>query len=151
MNTDSLGAGKKCVGRAKSMLTMEAAKKMSIRRSSLLLILGFFWGSCMSTPVSRSQKPSSGTSLTAFVHASVIPMDVERVLRDYTVVTKNGRIVEVGPASGVQVPIGAFRVDARGRYLLPALCDMHVHLLGEAWNIMLRPEAQLASNLTCSS
>jgi imidazolonepropionase-like amidohydrolase len=72
-------------------------------------------------------------------------MDEERVLRDQTVVTANGRIVEIGPASTVTVPIGALRVDARGRYLLPSLCDMHVHLLGDAWNIMLRPEAKIAS------
>jgi len=127
------------------MLTIEAAKKMAMLRSSFLLVLGFFWGSCMSAPAPRSQNPSPETNLTAFLHATVIPMDVERVLRDYTVITQNGKIVEIGPASAVKVPIGAFRVDARGRYLLPALCDMHVHVLGEAWNIMLRPEAQSAS------
>jgi imidazolonepropionase-like amidohydrolase len=53
--------------------------------------------------------------------------------------------VEIGPASAVKIPAGALCVDAKGRYLLPALCDMHVHLLGEAWNMMLRPEARLAS------
>ena len=127
------------------MLTMEAAKKMAILRTSPLLVLAFFWGSCVSAPTSRSQNPPSGTNLTAFLHATVIPMDVERVLGDYTVVVKNGKIVEIGPASAVKVPSGAFRVDARGRYLLPALCDMHVHLLGEAWNMMLQPEAQAAS------
>ena len=99
----------------------------------------------MSVPTSRSEEPASRTGLIAFVHATVIPMDEERVLRDQTVVTANGRIVEIGPASTVTVPIGALRVDARGRYLLPSLCDMHVHLLGDAWNIMLRPEAKIAS------
>lgn len=72
-------------------------------------------------------------------------MDAERVLRDQTVVVADGTIVVIGPASRVKVPAGAVAIDARGRYLLPALCDMHVHLLGEAWNMMLRPEAQLAS------
>ena len=43
------------------------------------------------------------------------------------------------------VPPNAIRVDARGRYLLPALCDMHVHLIGEAWNIMQPPEARQAA------
>lgn len=71
-------------------------------------------------------------------------MDIERVLRDQTVVTANGTIVAIGPASEVEAPAGALRVDAKGRYLLPALCDMHVHLLGEAWTMMLRPEARPA-------
>jgi imidazolonepropionase-like amidohydrolase len=72
-------------------------------------------------------------------------MDKERVLRDHTVVVANGRIAAIGPSAAVKLPIGASRVDARGRYLLPALSDMHVHLLGEAWNLTLRPEARSAS------
>ncbi len=127
------------------MLIMELAKTKAILRSSLFLALGLFLGSCVSAPASKSQNAPSETNLIAFLHATVIPMDVERVLGDHTVVVKNGKIIEIGPASTVKVPRGAFRVDAGGRYLLPALCDMHVHLLGEAWNMMLRPEAQLAS------
>ncbi len=115
-----------------------------IFRTSLLLALVFFWGSRVSAPASRPQDTSSGTSLVAFLHASVIPMDEERVLRDQTVIVASGKIVEIAPASSVKVPAGALRVDARGRYLIPALCDMHVHLLGEPWNMMLRPEARLA-------
>jgi imidazolonepropionase-like amidohydrolase len=74
-------------------------------------------------------------------------MDEERVLRDHTVVVAGGTIVEVGPSSAVKVPEGAFRVDATGRYLLPALADMHVHLLGPAWSGMLSPEVQAASKV----
>ena len=72
-------------------------------------------------------------------------MDEERLLPDQTVVTAKGGIIEIGPATAVKVPAGAFRIDARGKYLLPALCDMHVHLLGEAWNMMLPPEERFAS------
>lgn len=84
----------------------------------------------------------AGRGLIAILHATVIPMDRERALPDQTVIVADGKIVTIGPASAVKVPVGAFRVDATGRYLLPALCDMHVHLLSEAWNMMLRPEAQ---------
>ncbi len=72
-------------------------------------------------------------------------MSDERVLRDQTVLTVDGRIVEIGPASTVEVPDDALRIDAKRRYLLPALCDMHVHLEGEAFNAMLKPEVQLAA------
>src|SRR5262245_4803533 len=89
--------------------------------------------------------PPSRARTIAFLHAAVVPMDQERVLRDHTVVITDGRIVAVGPSSAVTVPADAFRVDGTGRYLLPALCDMHVHLLGDAWKAMLRPEALAAS------
>ena len=81
----------------------------------------------------------------AFVHASVVPMDRERVLADQTVVVVDGKIAEVGPAAKVRVPPGALRVDARGRWLMPALSDMHVHVEGESWDALLSPEAKAAS------
>jgi imidazolonepropionase-like amidohydrolase len=69
-------------------------------------------------------------------------MDKERILRDQTVIVDRGEIVAIGPSAGLTVPADAVRVDATGRFLMPALCDMHVHLVGEAWNIMQAPEAR---------
>ena len=63
-----------------------------------------------------------------FVHANVVPMDEDRVLRDQMVVVSGGRIAAVGPAGTTPVPRGARVVDAAGRYLSPGLADMHVHV-----------------------
>ncbi len=82
----------------------------------------------------------------AFVHVNVIPMDKERVLSDQTVVVRNGRISEIGPASSTDVPAGVFRINKAGQYLIPALSDMHVHLEGQAWNIMFPPDAQFTAD-----
>ena len=71
-------------------------------------------------------------------------MDRERRLHDQTVVVTNGRITTIGPASKVKIPRNALRIDATGRYLIPALSDMHVHLEAEAFNAMLKPADQLA-------
>ena len=84
------------------------------------------------------------TSVVAFLHVTVIPMDRERSLPDQTVIVRDARIVAIGPASKVKVPSSALRVDARGRFLIPALCDMHVHVEAEGFNAMLKPDAQLA-------
>jgi imidazolonepropionase-like amidohydrolase len=81
----------------------------------------------------------------AFVHASVVPMDRERVLPDQTVIVVDGKIAALGPASKVKVPRKALRIDARGRYLLPALSDMHVHVEGESWNALFSPETRATS------
>ncbi len=64
----------------------------------------------------------------AFVHAGVVPMDEDRVLRDQTVVVIGGRITAVGPTGKTPVPAGARVIDAAGRYLSPGLADMHVHV-----------------------
>lgn len=65
--------------------------------------------------------------VTAFVGATVIPMDRERLLPDHTVLVENGRITAVGPRATVRLPAGARRIEARGRFLMPGLADMHVH------------------------
>lgn len=45
-----------------------------------------------------------------------------------TVVVDGDRITAVGPAAGTDVPAGARVVDGTGRFLIPGLWDMHVHL-----------------------
>lgn len=74
----------------------------------------------------QASTPAANT--TVFVGVNVIPMDRERVLRDQTVVVRDGVIVEIGDARKVRVPQGAQRIDGRGKFLIPGLADMHVHL-----------------------
>jgi hypothetical protein len=62
----------------------------------------------------------------AFVHVNVIPMDRERVLRDQTVLIKNGKTQAIG--SALLAPLGARVIDHLGTaYLSPGLADMHTH------------------------
>lgn len=65
---------------------------------------------------------------TAFVKVTVIPMDEDRVVKDQTVVVMDDRIVAVGPSAVTAVPNGAAIIDGRGKYLMPGLADMHVHI-----------------------
>lgn len=108
-------------------------------------LLALLCASGASAATAGPPAPAPGQDVVAFVHAALVPMDKERVLEDQTVVVASGKIVAIGPSAVVEVPADAFRVEAKGRYLLPALCDMHVHLLGEAWSMMVPPEAQPAA------
>jgi hypothetical protein len=78
--------------------------------------------------LSATQPQSS--PVTAFVNVAVLPMDRDAVLREQTVVVRNGAIAEIGPAATVTVPEGAARVDAGGKFLMPALAEMHAHIPG---------------------
>lgn len=64
----------------------------------------------------------------AFVDVNVVPMDRDDVVPNQTVVVREGRLTEVGPAAQVRVPAGATTVDGRGKYLMPGLAEMHGHL-----------------------
>jgi imidazolonepropionase-like amidohydrolase len=74
--------------------------------------------------------PSAGQRIDSrivFRSVSILPMDSERVLRNQTVVVKNGNIVAIDEARKVAIPTDAVVIDGSGKYLLPGLADMHVH------------------------
>jgi imidazolonepropionase-like amidohydrolase len=82
-------------------------------------------------PGAGGQGGARANQAIAFVNVNIIPMDRERVLRDHTVIVRDGRIIEVGPAEKTKAPAGALRVDGRGKYLMPGLVDMHAHLFSD--------------------
>lgn len=73
-------------------------------------------------------------------HVNLIPMDAEQILEDYTLIIKNGKVDQMGPAFSMEIPDDAKEIDGTGKFLIPALSDMHVHLEGDAWNLMYPPE-----------
>ena len=85
--------------------------------SILLLVL------LVSVPA-LAQKPAP----VAFVNVNVIPMDRERVLRNQTVIVHNGTIVQIGDTKHIPIARDVQKIDATGKYLIPGLTDMHVHL-----------------------
>ena len=70
-------------------------------------------------------------AVVAFVNVNVVPMDTERVLLNQTVIVRHGLIAEIGSAKRVKVPQSAQRIDGAGKFLIPGLMDMHVHLMSD--------------------
>lgn len=68
------------------------------------------------------------TPPTAFIDVTVVPMDRERLLPHQTVLVQAGRIAASGPVREIRLARDVQQVDGRGKYLLPGLADMHVHL-----------------------
>lgn len=69
-------------------------------------------------------------AVLAFVGVNVVPMDVERVIENQTVLVSHGRIVAIGAADAVTPPEGAEVIAAEGKYLMPGLAEMHAHVPG---------------------
>jgi hypothetical protein len=53
-----------------------------------------------------------------------------RLAADSTVVIADSRLTAVGPSSPLHIPGGTRVIDASGKFLIPGLADMHVHLTG---------------------
>jgi hypothetical protein len=75
-----------------------------------------------------AERASGSSEILAITHVNVVPMDAEHVLEDRTVLVTEGTISALGHARDVAVPKGAVQIDGRGRYLMPGLADLHVHL-----------------------
>jgi imidazolonepropionase-like amidohydrolase len=63
-------------------------------------------------------------------HVTVIDGTGRAPQPDQTVIIAGGRISEIGPASRIKIGKAANVIDARGKFLIPGLWDMHVHLAG---------------------
>ena len=68
--------------------------------------------------------------IVALVNANVLPMDRDTLLTGQTVLIRDGLIQQVGPSSRVSIPAGTTRIDAGGKYVMPGLADVHVHMVG---------------------
>src|SRR5262245_21420506 len=127
---------KKGENMGKGMLTVRRGAGLKRRRhaahfllASLLAIFGLLASPKLaSAQTAKNRIVALDDQLTAFINVNVVPMDTERALTKQTVVVKDGRIVAMGPAAKTRVPKGAVRIDGNGKYLMPGLADMHIHL-----------------------
>jgi imidazolonepropionase-like amidohydrolase len=87
----------------------------------------FFILLLVGTLPARAQEDLKNRELV-FRNVNVIPMDQERVLTNQTVTVRNGKISAITDASKTKPAAGALVVDARGKYLIPGLAEMHAHV-----------------------
>ena len=96
-------------------------------KKTLLLVLVIF--STLVVPsATQSSHVEAQQQTIAFINVNVVPFDRERILTAQTVIVRDGRIAEIGPVDKTKVPAGSLQIDGRGKYLMPGLADMHVHL-----------------------
>jgi imidazolonepropionase-like amidohydrolase len=93
----------------------------------LMLVLGLSGPGIYASPLVETR----AETVVAFLNVNVIPMDKERVLLNQTVIVRNGLITEIGDAKRLKVPKAARRIEGAGRFLIPGLTDMHVHLMSD--------------------
>jgi imidazolonepropionase-like amidohydrolase len=93
----------------------------------ILLVLLAVMGGCVPA---RSDSTPVAADL-ALTYVNVVDVASGRVLPQRTVLIGGNRIAAVEPAGSVVIPRGAQVVNARDKYLIPGLWDMHVHVLFE--------------------
>lgn len=61
-----------------------------------------------------------------FTSVNVVPMDTEQILENQMVLVKNGLVAAIGKK--VKYGKSALVIDAKGKYLIPGLAEMHAHV-----------------------
>ncbi len=82
---------------------------------------------CCLLPIS-AQVQSHKSRPLAFTRVTVIDATGAAAKPEMTVVVTDGRITAVGKTGEVRIPKNAQVVDAAGKFMIPGLWDMHVHL-----------------------
>jgi len=72
----------------------------------------------------------------AVTHVTVIDATGAAAKPDQTVLITDERIIAIAPASTARIPAGAKIVAARGKYVIPGLWDLHVHLNYSGENVL---------------
>jgi hypothetical protein len=80
-----------------------------------------------------------------FNHVTVIDATGATPMPDMTVVLTGERITTIGQSGRVTIPRGARVVNATGKYLIPGLWDMHVHL---SWTKVSALPVLIANGIT---
>jgi Amidohydrolase family len=68
--------------------------------------------------------------ILAITHVTLIDGTGAAAQSDMTVVIRGTTIVAVGPSASTSIPNRATTVNASGKFLIPGLADMHIHLTG---------------------
>jgi imidazolonepropionase-like amidohydrolase len=94
--------------------------------------------SCLPVLLSLASTLLSQTAATAIIDINVVDVVRGEIHYGQTVVIAGGHIQAIAPSGNAQIPGNALRVPGEGRYLMPGLWDMHVHLRSDRKNPGIR-------------
>jgi hypothetical protein len=110
-----------CVIRVQNHLLNDRIEGRTFMKSIrlLALIIGLM---SITTLAQTKSKP------LAFTHVTVIDATGAVPQREMVVVITGDKITDIGRFGKVKLPKSAQVIDAKGKFLIPGLWDMHVHL-----------------------
>ena len=124
------------------------------RKMTLFLILSLAlapWLARQARPT-RAAAPKFVSGPIYITHVTVIDTRSGEEDRDRTVVISGNRILDIKDAKQIKPLAGGNIIDATGKYLIPGLWDMHVHIrgsiIGSTSNLAGENEAMLPLYLT---
>jgi imidazolonepropionase-like amidohydrolase len=85
------------------------------------------------TAVAASATGTAVLPPLAITNVNVIDATGNPVKTGMTVIIHGGRIESIGKTGKIKIPAGATTLDGSGKFLIPGLWDMHVHVIFGDW------------------
>jgi imidazolonepropionase-like amidohydrolase len=92
-----------------------------IMKNSVILLFALFSISAFGQQLIDSRQRE-----IVFTSVNVVPMDSEKIIANSMVVVKDGKVTAIGKK--LKYGKGALVIDAKGKYLIPGLAEMHAHV-----------------------
>jgi imidazolonepropionase-like amidohydrolase len=91
-----------------------------------------------------------GQNALIFTNVNVVIPHEGRILRDQTVIVRNGVISSVAAFDGIPIVVQANIIPAKNRYLIPGLWDMHAHtsFVSPVWDEKIIYPLYIANGIT---
>jgi imidazolonepropionase-like amidohydrolase len=97
-------------------------------RSNKFFLIGAVGAAALGGVIAAAAAAPSPPVVTALVGGTVVAVDGGAAIKNATVLITGERIAQIGPADSTAVPPGAKIISMTGRWLMPGLMNMHVHL-----------------------
>jgi imidazolonepropionase-like amidohydrolase len=97
-------------------------------RSNKFFLIGAVGAAALVGVIAAAAAAPSPPVVTALVGGTVVAVDGGPAIKNATVLITGERIAQIGPADSTAVPPGAKIIPMTGRWLMPGLMNMHVHL-----------------------
>jgi imidazolonepropionase-like amidohydrolase len=104
------------------MIIIYKLKMLRMKTTYFFLLSLLFFASC--SPV----RNTTARGRTALTNVTIVDVTNGSLLPNRTVVIEGEKIIKIGAASEIRNDKSTSIIDAQGKYLIPGLWDMHVHL-----------------------
>ncbi|MBT8386960.1 MAG: hypothetical protein KJO12_06070, partial [Ignavibacteria bacterium] len=96
--------------------------KITVILSGFIIFTVALISSCSNSNLNES------SDVLVLKNINLISMESDQVISGQSIVIKNNLIYFVGPTEDADYPPNAVVINASGKYVMPGLCDMHIHI-----------------------